>query len=94
MGGRNRTCLNQEWTGVDGNQIVRKNGSCDGLVLDGLSWLHRCGSAAESCQCGANPGYRSSAGPGDLTPRRGLVYDADRVELYYALSEGGMRRGR
>jgi hypothetical protein len=27
---------------------------------------------------------------GDLTPRRGLVYDAKRFVIYYGLSEGGL----
>lgn len=27
---------------------------------------------------------------GDLTPRRGLVYDANRIVIYYVLSEGGL----
>lgn len=29
MGGHNRPCPSLEWTGVDGEQIVWKNGSCD-----------------------------------------------------------------
>jgi hypothetical protein len=29
MGDRNQTYLSQEWTGADGKQIARKNGSCD-----------------------------------------------------------------
>ena len=30
------------------------------------------------------------ADPLDLTPRRGLVYDAKRGVIYYVLSEGGL----
>ena len=32
----------------------------------------------------------NSAARGDLTPRRGLVYDANRFVIYYGLSEGGL----
>jgi hypothetical protein len=56
MGDRNRTYLSQEWTGVDGKQIVRKNGSC------GVQWW--AGSLAASLGvCGGvlpSPGSLSS----------------------------------
>lgn len=93
MGDRNRAYLSRGWMGVDGKQIVRKNGLSDAQLWAGSL-------------CGISVGLRwspafkgstlimSCAGLGDLTPRRGLVYDAHGFEFSYALSEGGMRRGR
>ena len=92
MGGRNRIYPSLGWTGVDGEQIVGKNGSAG--VQCGLSLRHLCGCAKDFCLCRVEPGKNVMRGLGDLTPPRGLVYDADVVELYSALSEGGIRRGR
>ena len=93
MEGPNRVCLSQGWTGADGKQIVRRTArvmhsvgsALFAVFLRGLLW---------------SPVFSrlvlvtSYAGLGDLTPRRGLVYDAVGFEFSYALSEGGMRRGR
>jgi len=93
MGDRNRTYLSQEWTGVDGKQIAGKNGSCDaqcrastlrGIVV-GVRWSPPFAGLTLVMSC---------TGQEDLTPRRGLVYDASGCGFSYALSEGGMGRGR
>jgi len=56
--------------------------------------------AASLWVCGGVPPFAgltlvmSCTGQEDLTPRRGLVYDASGCGFSYALSEGGMGRGR
>ena len=75
MGGHNRPYPSLGWMGVDGEQIVWKNGSCD--AQSGAGSL--CRIPVGELQSPASAGLTlvmSCAGPGDLTPRRGLVYDA------------------
>ncbi len=73
MGCHNRPYPSLGWMGVDG-EIVWKNGSCDAqsgarspcrIPLVSCGVLLRRAALVMSC-----------AGPEDLTPRRGLVYDA------------------
>lgn len=93
MGGRNRVYLSQGWMGADCKQIARKNSSWNAQawactlreISGGLLWSPAFAGLTLVMSC---------AGQGDLTPRIGLVYDAFGFEFSYALSEGGMGRGR
>ena len=93
MGDHNRTYLSQGWTGADGKQIVRRTARVMRSVGPALFATFLEGVLL-------SPAFArltfvmSCAGRRDLTPRRGLVYDALGFEFSYALSEGGMRRGR
>jgi thioredoxin 1 len=91
MGGHNRSrpCPNLGWMGVDGEQIVWQNGSCD--AQSGAGSL--CRIPVGELRGPAYVGWAlvmSYAGPGGLTPRRGLVYDAvsfANIFLYSAKEE-------
>ena len=75
MGGHNRLYPSLGWTGVDDEQIVWMDGSSDARSGDGFL----CGISVDSWRSPAFAGLTpvmSCAGLGDLTPRRGLVYDA------------------
>jgi hypothetical protein len=80
MGDRNRTYLSQGWTGVDGKQIVRKNGSCGVQLWAGSLRSISLGVLWSSAFAWLTL-VMSCAGLGDLTPRRGLVYDANGFEF-------------
>jgi hypothetical protein len=69
MGGHNRTCLSRRWADMDGDEgLAGTVRPYDGEGSPGI--LMR--GAAESC----------GPGPADLTPRRGLVYDAVRFHFF------------
>ena len=69
MGDHNRPYPSLEWVGVDCEQIVWKNGSCD--AQSGAGSLCR-------IPVGELPSL-DHVGLGDLTPRRGLVYDTSPI---------------
>ena len=74
MGGHNRPYPSLRWMGVDGEQIVWENGSCD--AQSGAGSL--CHIPVGELQSPASVGLAlvmACAGPWDLTPQRGLVYD-------------------
>ena len=93
MGAHKLGCPNPAWMGLVDEQIVRRIGLCSAQPIAGSP-------------CGIFVNFQAHSallelvlamdfgGLGDLTPRRGLVYDASVFDFYYALSEGGMRRGR
>ena len=93
MAGRNQAYLNRGWMEVDGKQMVRMEGSSNARCRAASLGINSVGSSRSRVVVNS-PRSAHMPGRGDLTPRRRLVYDADRVEFYYALSEGGMRRGR
>jgi hypothetical protein len=74
MGGHNRPCPSLRWVELDDEQIVWKSGSCVGSansVMNGaFGWMvtYRAAELGLMVSC---------AGLADLTPRRGLVYDAN-----------------
>jgi hypothetical protein len=74
MGGHNRPYPSLRWVGLDDEQIVWKSGSCVGsansMMNGAFGWMvfYRAAELAVILLC---------AGLMDLTPRRGLVYDAN-----------------
>jgi hypothetical protein len=61
--------------GVDGEQILWKNSLCDAQSGAGSLCRIPVGELWSSASVGLTL-VMSCAGPGGLTPRRGLVYDA------------------
>ena len=86
-------CPNPEWMGLVDEQLVRMIELWSVQSVAGLF-----GGSSVRSQSRSGLAELVSAvdfgGLGDLTPRRGLVYDAVRFVIYYAFSEGGMCRGR
>ena len=80
MGGHNRPYPSLGWMGVDGEQIVWKNGLCDAQSGAGSLCRIPVGELRSPAYAGLAL-VMSCAGPGDLTPRRGLVYDAAPIQI-------------
>src|SRR5215813_9715802 len=73
MGAPSLVCLNLAWMGSVDEQMVSRIGSS---ARAALLWI-----AEEFCLVG--PSFENARiSPGELTPRRGLVYDAEGIEVY------------
>jgi len=89
MGAHKLGCPNPGWMGLVDEQPVRKIGSCSVQSVAGSF----CGISVSSQPCSALLELvlaMDFGGLGDLTPRRGLVYDACGFDFHYGLSEGGI----
>ena len=73
MGGHNRPYPSLRWVGMDDEQIALKSGSCVGSANSGAEDVYGWVVVRRAAELGLTV---SRAGPVDLTPRRGLVYDA------------------